>query len=398
MKKYGDSIQESILKYFNKISYNIHDNSQDYDNDNKNVINLNEDDNSISDYFIKHNKDIFGNINSEDTTNTYLIHNNKKDNASNNINNIKKNEVPLNNNNKNNITNNINASIKKKSIYNYYSRLKAHGWLLYYANLNCDLLCLKNKIIEKLRQFKLSHFIAAYNNNKGIYVHVKFIKYLNFDDAYSKKFNIIYKNKLYHPSAKTAVDWAEIDHLCKDTNNYIAYFNPNIPMQRRIKRIRLKINNIQSLIYNNDITDTEYIPRRKIWFSVPSNFDIINFGKSCFEDLYFKNVDNNWGDYKGEKVIIVSLLDQPYNNEISNMINLWSDDILFPVDDNILCHKPKYNKIILVSDKSINEYFESYDFNDVFFNKFEQIIMKEKYEKLIRIILTNDLFKNCTAL
>ena len=363
MKNNDDNIQESISKYFNKVSNNnIQDNSQNYDYENKIELNPNENDISISDYFIKHNKDIFENMK------------------------------------ENKIQKNINFSKKKKSIYKNNSRTKAHGWLLYYKNLDCDLLCLKSKIIEKLAQKKLSHFIAAYDDNdKGIYVHVKFIKSFNFDNSSSKKLDILYKNKLYHPYAKTAVDWAEIDHLCKDKNNFIAFFNPNIPMQRRIKRIRLKIENIQSLIYNSDITESEYIDRRKIWFFVPSNFDIINLAKSCFKDLYVKNVNNNWEDYKGEKVILISLLDKPYNIEISNMINLWTDNILFPVDDNNIYHKPKYKKIVLVCDKPINEYFKGYDINDEFFDKFEEIIMKEKYLELIRIILTNDLFKNYYA-
>ena len=63
MKKNDDKIKENILKYFNKVSNNIQDNSQNYDYENKIELNPNEDDISISDYFIKHNKDIFENMN-----------------------------------------------------------------------------------------------------------------------------------------------------------------------------------------------------------------------------------------------------------------------------------------------------------------------------------------------
>ena len=395
MKNYDDSIQESILKYFHKVSDNNPNHSQDYNYENKNVSNsnVNDNDNSISNYFIKHNKDLFENQNSEDTTNTVIVQNAKKNNNINNFNNINQRDTDPNNNG-NLSQNNINISIKKRSKFKNITRCKAHGWLLYYHKLDCDLLYLKNKIIENLGKIKLSHLIAAYDNDKGIYVHVKFIKYFNFDNSFSKKLNILYNNKLYHPYAKTAVDWSQIDHLCKDKNNYIAYFNPNIPMPRRIKRIKLKIRNTHDLIYDNDIKNSQYIDRRKIWFHVPSNFDIVNFAKSCLDDLYFKSVNNNWEDYKGEKIVIVSLINKPYTNEISNMINLWTDNVVFSVEKNNIYQQPMYNKIIIVCDKEINDYFEGYDVNDDFFVLFEKIIMNEEYEDIIKIILNNDLFKD----
>jgi len=393
MKNYDDSIQENFLKYFHKVSDNNHINSKDSSYENKIGMNSNENVNSISDYFIKHNKEIFENQNKEDTTNTCIFQIGQKDKDFNNFNIINNKGISTSNNG-NLSQNNINISKKKRSKYKYFSRSKAHGWLLYYLKLDCDLLFLKNKIIENLGKIKLSHLIAAYDNGKGIYVHVKFIKYFNFDNSFSKKLNILYKNKLYHPYAKTAFDWSEIDHLCKDKNNYIAFFNPNIPMQRRIKRIRLKIRNTHDLIYYNDIKESEYIDRRKIWFFVPSNFDIINFAKSCLDDLYFKSVNDNWEDYKGEKVVLVSLINKPYTNEISDMINLWTDNVVFSVEKNNIYQQPRYNKVILVCDKEINDYFEGYDVNDEFFDIFEKLIMNEEYEDIIKIILNNDLFKD----
>jgi hypothetical protein len=105
-------------------------------------------------------------------------------------------------------------------------------------------------------------------------------------------------------------------------------------------------------------------------------------------------VNNNWEDYKRKKVVLVSLLNKPYNIEISNMINLWTDNILFTVENNNLYQKPRYNKIILVCGKEINDYFEGYDIYDEFFDIFEKIIMDKEYEDFIRIILNNDFFKD----
>ena len=83
--------------------------------------------------------------------------------------------------------------------------------------------------------------------------------------------------------------------------------------------------------------------------------------------MYFKSVNNNWEDYKGEKVVLVSLINKPYTNEISDMINLWTDNAVFSVEKNNIYQQPRYNKIILVCDKEINDYFKGYDFNDEFF-------------------------------
>jgi hypothetical protein len=51
-----------LVYYFHKVSNNNQNNSRDYIFENKIWLNSNENDNSISEYFIKHNKDIFKNI------------------------------------------------------------------------------------------------------------------------------------------------------------------------------------------------------------------------------------------------------------------------------------------------------------------------------------------------
>ena len=276
---------------------------------------------------------------------------------------------------KSNNENNNNATLDKTS-------QKTKGWLFYYDNLECDLKWLNIELTDRIGLEYLSHIISARNDEDiGIYVHIKFSYSIEYDNSLkSSYFDIEYNNKIYQPKIRAVKDWQILSCLCINPDNYYATFNPNKKKIAQSYTNKFLLNNNMSLwiesgeirlkdiprnlvgiqLYMDYISrqkiDQKWTKRRKIWLSgqpgVGKSYVVVN----SFTDLYHKTLDESWGDYFGQKNVVVEL-NEDYTPKIGRLLKLWTEDYLFQVPGNNVYLHPQYSTIVIISYYTIEEYF-----------------------------------------
>ena len=296
--------------------------------------------------------------------------------SANNTNNI----INLEENN-NNILHNSNNEINNNPI-SCNSSHKAKGWLFYYDNLEYDLKWLNSELTDRIGLDYLSHIISAHNDEDiGIYVHMKFFYNIEYDNSIkSRFFDIEYNNKTYKPKIRAVKDWQILSCLCINPDNYCANFNPNKSKiaqsytnkflinknmsswlesgETKLKDIPRNLTGIQ--LYKDYITrqknNQKWNKRRKIWLcgkpGVGKSYVVVN----SLNDLYHKSLDESWGDYFGEKNVVVEL-NEDYTKKIGNLLKLWTEDYIFQVPGNNVYLHPLYSTIVIISYFTIQEYF-----------------------------------------
>ena len=268
------------------------------------------------------------------------------------------------------------------------SRPKSKGWLLYYNNTECRTREILNELKSRFKKYKIEHIIIAYDGNKGIYGHIKFERYYNLP-LKKYPFNIFVNNIEYKAEYTSYRNWRNILYLCTP-RNYSAFFISNSYNNRQSfahfykKNIKGKKNynfgtehcldNMNKKLglyqYKKQIHDKKIFYRRNIWIYGKDLQGNINVVKETLKNIYQKDLGNEWKNYNGESNIIVEL-DIPYNNNnIAKNLKKWTE---------YRKYINNYKKMIIICEKSIEEYFaEDKDTKELMKKRCELIHMESE--------------------